>query len=403
MKSTLLSILALGLTLTSSVAGHACPWDKSMFGFNYTGANKPQNPLQQLSFNDWWFHSEAHLNMPPNVGDYLNFPAGGSMFVEITCDKGASSSYWANPGGDIRSGNDVCPGNNTLEFHAKNINDAKGTAFAIAYTPATQAKSIKPEDFVIFTVNHTSVWERFTKFEVPAKMPACPHGGCTCAWFWIHNADAGSEQNYMNGYACNITGATSTVPLAKPQVPRRCGADNDPELVKPAAPKNCTYGAKSPMYWDQKEQNNMFEGTHAPPLYNDLYGYKDGAQNDIFVDSVLPEMDWEGAPKTGSLKAVAGIFPSGGSAPAPPANSDPSPSSPSSTPSSTPKAGTPSESASASSPKPTAKNGSGSTVNSSNPPKKCKRSPGAQKMKKRSFVENLVQHKRRSSRRSHRH
>ena len=33
----------------------------------------------------------------------------------------------------------------------------------------------------------------------------------------------------------------------------------------------------------------MFEGTYAPPYYTDLYNFKDGAQNDIFVDSyVLP-------------------------------------------------------------------------------------------------------------------
>lgn len=29
----------------------------------------------------------------------------------------------------------------------------------------------------------------------------------------------------------------------------------------------------------------MFEGTYAPPFYNNLYGFKDGAQNDIFDDA----------------------------------------------------------------------------------------------------------------------
>jgi len=399
MQLTLLSGVTFALTFASSVVGHACPWDKSMFGFNYTGSDKQQNPLMQRPFsgnNGWWFHG-SHIDMPPHPGDYLEFPAGGETFVEITCDKGASSSYTSNPGGDIRSGNDVCPGNNTLEFHTKNINDVKGCAFAIAYTPATQVKNIKPEDFVVFTVNQTCVWERFTKFEVPADMPACPEGGCTCAWFWIHSADAGAEQNYMNGYACDITGAKSTVPLAKPQVPRRCGADNDAELVKPAAPQNCTYGAKQPLYWYQKEQNTMFEGGHAPPFYNDLYGFKDGAQNDIFQNSQLPAMDWEGAPKTGSLQVVPGVFPSGGSAPA--SNSNPSPAAPepSSEPSSTHKAVSPN--ASASSPAPTQKStGSSST---SAPPKKCKRSPGAEKNKKRSFLENLIQHKKRQPSRRH--
>lgn len=33
------------------------------------------------------------------------------------------------------------------------------------------------------------------------------------------------------------------------------------------------------------ESQNMFEGGHAPPFYNGLYNFEDGAQNDIFVDS----------------------------------------------------------------------------------------------------------------------
>ena len=60
----------------------------------------------------------------------------------------------------------------------------------------------------------------------------------------------------MNGFRCNITGATSTVPIATSRVPRRCGAD--PDFKKPdAAPWNCTYGAKQPFYWFQNEQNNV--------------------------------------------------------------------------------------------------------------------------------------------------
>lgn len=31
----------------------------------------------------------------------------------------------------------------------------------------------------------------------------------------------------------------------------------------------------------------MFEGTYSPPVYNDLYNFRDGAQDDIFVDSYL--------------------------------------------------------------------------------------------------------------------
>ena len=52
----------------------------------------------------------------------------------------------------------------------------------------------------------------------------------------------------------------------------------------------------------------MFEGPHAPPFYNDLYAFSDGAQNDIFVNSVLPQMDWEGSPVTGKLTQLSGTF-----------------------------------------------------------------------------------------------
>lgn len=31
----------------------------------------------------------------------------------------------------------------------------------------------------------------------------------------------------------------------------------------------------------------MFEGTYSPPVYNDLYNFVDGAQNDIFTDSYI--------------------------------------------------------------------------------------------------------------------
>lgn len=313
------------------VLGHIAPWDKSMFGFNVTTPlNHPEDPLQEFTFANWWFHGTEHLKQPPHPGDYLEFPAGGELFVELACDKGATSSFTSNPGGDIRDGNNPCPGQGPLEYHTTGINDVAGCAFSIAYTPASQIGSIKPEDLTIFSVNHTCVWERFTKFQVPKDMPACPEGGCTCAWHWIHNDDAGAEQMYMNGFQCQITGATGTSALAQPQLPRRCGADK--RYNEAGNPQNCTYGAKQPMYWLQKERNNMFEANHMPPLYNDLYGFADGSQDDIFVNSKLQAMNWEGHPgSTGPLKAVAGNFASGvttgGSGPVGNANSSSTPSS----------------------------------------------------------------------------
>jgi hypothetical protein len=192
-----------------------------------------------LEFDQWWFHN--HLTYEPNPGDILEFPAGGSTTVEVTCDKGATSYWPTHPhgnSGDPANPNTICPGSPSTEWHANNISDVAGSAFAVAYK--SDFKAVNKEDFVVFSVNTTSPWVRYTAYQVPKRMPPCPQGGCICAWFWIHEPDSGSAQSwfsfyllwkgvkstnryvvYMNGYRCNFTNTISTVPLAKPQVPRR--------------------------------------------------------------------------------------------------------------------------------------------------------------------------------------
>jgi hypothetical protein len=65
----------------------------------------------------------------------------------------------------------------------------------------------------------------------------------------------------MNGFRCNVTGATSAVPLAQPEVPRRCGRDvvlgsinanGEPDYNHDPVASNCTHGAKQPFYWDNE-------------------------------------------------------------------------------------------------------------------------------------------------------
>jgi len=94
----------------------------------------------------------------------------------------------------------------------------------------------------------------------------------------------------MNGFKCNVTNSTSAVPVARSRVPRRCGADPSNNKMQ-SAPGNCTYGAKQPFYWFNREGNNMFEGAFSPPVYSDLYNFLDGAQDDIFENSyaILPD------------------------------------------------------------------------------------------------------------------
>lgn len=68
--------------------------------------------------------------------------------------------------------------------------------------------------------------------------------------------------DYMTGFRCNVTGSVSNVGLALAQVPRRCGADPERGVMEDT-PGNCTYGAKQPFYWFQKERNNVCTSTDA--------------------------------------------------------------------------------------------------------------------------------------------
>ncbi|KIK47453.1 hypothetical protein CY34DRAFT_764229 [Suillus luteus UH-Slu-Lm8-n1] len=271
-----------------SVYAHIAFWHPSMWGFNvtdkdpaYSYDNRPVTPLARMTFDEWWFHN--HLRYPPHPNDVFELPAGKAAIAELGCNKGATTWWNSSEGGDVRQGDWPCPRSTSVQFHTKSVDDVKGCALAIVQE--SDVSKIKPEDFTVFSVNQTCVWHRFTTFQVPADMPACPGGKCTCAWFWIHSPDSGSEQMYMNAFQCTVTGSKHDAPaLMKPQVARRCGADPEHGITHPT-PSNCTHGAKQPLYWLQNESNNMFEDYMGPPFYNDLYDFKDGAQNDIFVTS----------------------------------------------------------------------------------------------------------------------
>ncbi|KAH9948617.1 hypothetical protein B0H21DRAFT_231728 [Amylocystis lapponica] len=317
-------LLSFAATLVPSVSGHACIFHPSMWGFNVTATtfsydNRPQTPLMAMTFDQWWFHN--HLAYPPNPGDFMDLPAGGVINTQISCDKGATDFFASSSGGDAGAGgNYVCPGQPLSEFHTTGIDDLGGCGLGITYK--SDVNSVQPEDFSIFSVNKTCVWYLNTEFSIPSNMPACPEGGCICAWFWIHSPDSGGEQNYMNGFRCQVTGASASTPIGKNMVARRCGAD--PNNGRPNADLgNCTVGPKQPFYWYQQERNNMFEGTYAPPLYTDLYYPNDGAQEDIFQDAYISSL----GPGSGGSASTPAAAPSdsASSSPAPPPPAAPSP------------------------------------------------------------------------------
>ncbi|KAI0749347.1 hypothetical protein C8Q80DRAFT_1161505 [Daedaleopsis nitida] len=382
--------------LASTASAHIAFWHKSMYGFNvtdntYSYDNRPQVPLYDMTFDQWWMH--GHIDHPPNSGDFFELPAGGKVNTELSCDKGATSWYESSQGGDVGYGsNSPCPGAPTSAFHTTGLDDVKGCALAIAYQSDVHA--LKPDDFTIFSVNHTCVWDLNTEFEVP-NLPACPEDGCHCAWFWIHSIESGAEQIYMNGFKCKVTGDVGTQALGKPALPRRCGLDANEQDAKVAVPGNCTVGAKLPMYWYQKEGNNMFEDTYHAPYYNDLYGFHDGAQNDIFNSGVIADKADFAVSSTAPVSTHAAVAPSPTSqvttSPAPTADAPKPTTDVTNPPSETPKPTTdvpkpPSEGAEPTSEgtKPTST--STSSANSPSSTKQCKRS---KKAKKRSHARHL--------------
>ncbi|KAG8749125.1 hypothetical protein FRC12_013563, partial [Ceratobasidium sp. 428] len=267
-----------------------------------------------------------------------------------------------------QNGNDPCPGPPSRLIHTNGINDLGGCAMAIAYK--SDVKDVRPEDLVVFSVNHQCIWTRYTDFKVPAKMPPCPNGKCICAWLWQHQPDAGGDEMYMNGFQCRITGATSTTPIPKGKVPVDCTKDRS----------LCVKGPKVPIYWDQAGGNNMFNDIYHPPMYLDSFGFPDGAQNDL----------WDNIPDAGSAAKGSSVVPTSTAAPVAPTPNSPATSS---KPPSEPSTPTPQRAQAASPttthPATTAKGGQGHRVCR---PKLNKKSPRV--------VQEATLHKHRRSRRA---
>ncbi|KAF8823649.1 hypothetical protein HHX47_DHR9000435 [Lentinula edodes] len=118
-------------------------------------------------------------NQPPADGDILTLPAGESITVEIAANQGVT----------------------TLSFDGQYVSDwPDGHTYADDYSDVAD---VTPENLVVFSVTYKWVsykmlhifvlisftgstpWKRLTTYEVPANMPACPEGGCICAWGWV--------------------------------------------------------------------------------------------------------------------------------------------------------------------------------------------------------------------------
>lgn len=124
----------------------------------------------------------------------------------------------------------------------------------------------------MLTARSSTPWHREATYQVPKALPACPPGGCTCAWLWVPRG-CGQPNIYMQGFKCQVSGATSTTPVAKAQAPAQCEDDSS----------KCVAGAKQMIVWNQLTGNNVVTKDRQTPAYNIRNGFKPGAQDDIFA------------------------------------------------------------------------------------------------------------------------
>ncbi|KAK1527329.1 uncharacterized protein CCOS01_07591 [Colletotrichum costaricense] len=242
-------------------------------------------------------------NVPPPPGQFLNLLARGKFTVDLGANRGCKSlSYggktatqwpdcsehpedWHAPvPGKCLVGN---PDGKGGAMHTQNYTTTAGTAFAISYQ--SDIRKVTMENLVVFSVVEHTPWKRVASYQVP-DLPACPVGGCYCAWLWIpdgckialayepplaHLTDsfiAGGQPNmYMQNFKCNVTNAVSTKRLGIAKSPVACRDDS----------KKCVAGPKQLIAWNQAEGNNVQDVGYSPG-YNARMGFKPGAQNDIF-------------------------------------------------------------------------------------------------------------------------
>jgi len=178
------------------------------------------------------------------------------------------------PGTTVKNG---WTGHELGNLHAFQRKAVAGCALGIAYK--STAADVQQKDFVIFSVVHDCPRNSLEWFPIP-NLPACPNKKCICSWFWIHKSTSGDTQMYMTAFQCRVTNVLSDatdIDYARALPPRRC-----------YNPTNCFFGPRLPMYWRNNEpggRNNMPESGDRAPTYSIIYGFREGAQHDIFVNT----------------------------------------------------------------------------------------------------------------------
>jgi hypothetical protein len=276
-------VLASLLVLLAVSQAHTVGWAKGMYclggpviGTDDPNTNTAVNPLYQEPFANFWFQHDRGCDLvPPAAGDMLQLAAGGQVTLELAHNRAQTTlSYngqYAGEWPDGQShpedwnGNGVGDGciQNDGAMHTCNQSTSAGTALAISYQ--SNLANVTPDNLVVFSVLYNSPWKRIAMYDVPAGLPACPAGGCTCAWLWVPDG-CGTPNMYMAGYKCNVTGATSTTPVGTAKPPVFCADDSS----------KCQAGPKQMIIWNQAEANNVSPSNGQSPGYNAKNGFANG-------------------------------------------------------------------------------------------------------------------------------
>ncbi|CAK5270782.1 unnamed protein product [Mycena citricolor] len=327
-RQTILPLLLSLAALLNGAHAHVAAWHKGMYCLNGTqpgvddqNTNDIVNPLFNLTKTDWWFHHyDGCDQLPPADGDFLDLPANGEFTVELAVNRAFTTlSFGGANVGVFPDGQNYTNGLGGLDcisdpnIHTQNQSMAAGSAFAISYTSNLQ--DVTPENLVVFTTLYHTPWHRLATYQVP-NLPACPDAGCMCAVrrisrLWSHirrlktRSGAGSQTGVENrtstckarrpsipngplinytlrtnaGFRCRVTGSTGSAAVA-PGIPATWCQDN---------PGNCTSGARQMIYWNQLDGNNIevdgldLAGQPRSPAYNQVLGFVEGRQTDIFL------------------------------------------------------------------------------------------------------------------------
>jgi hypothetical protein len=160
----------------------------------------------------------------------MELPSGGTFVGQVSCNKRHTTFgpgkeeplEYACPEEEGRVGTEHSGATHfNANYWTKDPSAViRGCGLAIAYE--SDEYKVKPEDFVVISIDHKCPWKREVPFPIPAGMPPCPPGGCLCMWSWIPQAENVQQSYYLN-YRCNITNAdANAAPLAKPQIARKC-------------------------------------------------------------------------------------------------------------------------------------------------------------------------------------